>query len=51
MHGGTAVLAETDELIGGEYYVVENTRNFETAQAFVDMVDRFKVLNPMTCSL
>ena len=42
MHGGTAVLAETDELIGGEYYVVENTRDFETAQAFVDMVERFK---------
>ena len=42
MHGGTAVLAETDELIGGEYYVVENSRNFETAQAFVQMVERFK---------
>eukprot|EP01051_Picozoa_sp_SAG22_P012472 SAG22_NODE_1301_length_4800_cov_6.150394_3_plen_217_part_00 len=42
MHGGTAVLAETDELIGGETYVVENSRDFETAQAFVDMVERFK---------
>ena len=80
MHGGTAVLAETDELIGGESapaaghcqclrrtplcfptetptnvgademvgngagetYVVENSRNLETAQAFIDMVERFK---------
>jgi altronate dehydratase len=42
MHGGTVILAETDELIGGETYVVENSRDFETAQAFVDMVERFK---------
>ena len=39
-HGGSAVLAETDELIGGETYVVENSRDFATAQAFVDMVCR-----------
>ena len=32
-HGGSAVLAETDELIGGETYVVENSRDFATAQA------------------
>ena len=31
-HGGSAVLAETDELIGGESYVVENSRDFATAQ-------------------
>jgi altronate dehydratase len=41
-HGGSAVLAETDELIGGETYVVENSRDFATAQAFVAMVERFK---------
>ena len=29
-------------MIGGEYYVVQNSRNFEVAQAFVAMVERFK---------
>ena len=32
-NGGTVVLAETDELIGAEEYVVSNAANLETAKA------------------
>lgn len=41
-HGGTANLAETDELIGAEPYVLANVRDFATAQRFLDMVERFQ---------
>ncbi len=41
-YGGAANLAETDELIGAEPYVLQNARDFETARKFLDTVDRFK---------
>jgi len=40
--GGTALLAETDELIGAEEYVIKNARTKEVAQRFLDTVQRFK---------
>ena len=41
-YGGAANLAETDELIGAEPYVLQNTRDFETARKFLDTIERFK---------
>lgn len=41
-HGGSANLAETDELIGAEPYVLGNVRDLETARAFLDKIDRFQ---------
>lgn len=41
-YGGSANLAETDELIGAETYVLDKVENIETAKKFVAMVDRFK---------
>ena len=40
--GGGANLAETDELIGAEPYVLKNVRDAATAQRFLMMVERFK---------
>ena len=40
--GGAANLAETDELIGAEPYVLDRVRDADTAQRFLDMVQRFK---------
>lgn len=40
--GGSANLAETDELIGAESYVLDKLERLETAQAFLAMVERFK---------
>lgn len=40
--GGAANLAETDELIGAEHYVLQNVRDMETARRFLRMIDRFK---------
>ena len=40
--GGAANLAETDELIGAEPYVLQNVRDVETAERFLHMVERFK---------
>ncbi|MGY1836513.1 UxaA family hydrolase [Blastococcus sp. SYSU DS0510] len=40
--GGSAVLAETDELIGAEDYVLANVRDAETARRFLAAVERFK---------
>ena len=40
--GGAANLAETDELIGAEPYVLQNVRDLETARRFLHMVERFK---------
>jgi len=41
-HGGSANLAETDELIGAEPYVLDNVRDFATAQRFLQMIERFQ---------
>ena len=41
-NGGAANLAETDELIGAEYYVLQNVRDLETARRFLQTVERFK---------
>lgn len=41
-HGGAAVLAETDELIGAEGYVLESVRDVEVARAFLRAVESFK---------
>lgn len=41
-HGGSAVLAETDELIGAEGYVLDNVRDLETARRFLAAVERFQ---------
>lgn len=40
--GGTANLAETDELIGAESYVLSNVRDLETAKAFLARSERFQ---------
>ena len=39
--GGSANLAETDELIGAEPYLLQNVRNLATAQQFLAAIDRF----------
>ena len=41
-HGGAANLAETDELIGAEPYMLENVRDAATARAFLDKIENFK---------
>ncbi|TCC59411.1 altronate hydrolase [Kribbella pittospori] len=41
-HGGAAVLAETDELIGAEPYVLKNVRDLATAQRFLATIRSFK---------
>lgn len=41
-NGGAANLAETDELIGAEPYVLSNVRDLETAQTFLRKIDIFK---------
>lgn len=41
-HGGSANLAETDELIGAENYVLEKVRDAETITQFLNLVERFK---------
>ncbi|MCZ6676063.1 MAG: UxaA family hydrolase [Candidatus Poribacteria bacterium] len=40
-YGGCANLAETDELIGAERYVLQNVKDLETAQKFLDTIERF----------
>ena len=40
--GGGAVLAETDELIGAEGYVLENVRSEEVAVRFLRAIESFK---------
>lgn len=42
--GGIANLAETDELIGAESYVLKNVRDLETARRFLATIERFKEL-------
>ena len=41
-HGGSANLAETDELIGAEPYVLENVRDAATARKFLEKIEGFK---------
>lgn len=41
-YGGAASLAETDELIGAEPYVLSKVRNVKTARKFLELVQRFK---------
>ena len=41
-HGGSANLAETDELIGAEPYVLGNVRDLETARAFLRQLEIFQ---------
>jgi len=41
-YGGTANLAETDELMGAEHYVLRNVKDVATARKFLDTVERFK---------
>ncbi len=43
-HGGAANLAETDELIGAESYVLGNVRDLATARAFLRKVEEFQTL-------
>ncbi|WP_134701309.1 UxaA family hydrolase [Ammoniphilus sp. YIM 78166] len=41
-YGGAANLAETDELIGAEPYVLQKVRDIETARKFLTLVENFK---------
>ena len=41
-YGGCANLAETDELIGSEAYVLQNARDLPTARQFLNTIERFK---------
>ena len=41
-YGGCANLAETDELIGSEAYVLQNARDLPTARKFLRTIERFK---------
>ena len=41
-YGGSANLAETDELIGAETYVLDKVRDSATAKKFLSFVERFK---------
>lgn len=41
-NGGTANLAETDELIGAEPYVLDNVKDLETARDFLHRIEAFK---------
>ncbi len=40
--GGAANLAETDELMGAEHYVLQNVKDLDTASTFLDTIARFK---------
>ena len=41
-YGGAANLAETDELIGAEPYVLQKVKDVTTAKRFLEIVERFK---------
>ena len=41
-HGGAANLAETDELVGSEAYVLKKARDAESIQHFLQQSERFK---------
>jgi altronate dehydratase len=42
-YGGSANLAETDELIGAEPYVLQKIRDLDTARKFLMLIEGFKV--------
>lgn len=41
-YGGSAQLAETNELIGAESYVLKNVKDLSTAQRFLEMIRKYK---------
>ncbi len=41
-YGGCANLAETDELIGAEEYLLQNVKDLQTAQKFLNTIETFK---------
>jgi altronate dehydratase len=41
-YGGTAHLAETDELIGAESYMLQNVKDLDTARKFLATIEAFK---------
>jgi len=41
-HGGQAVLAETDELMGAESYILKHVKDLHTARGFMEIVEGFK---------
>ncbi len=41
-YGGSSNLAETDELIGAEHYILQNVKDLQTARKFLDTIERFK---------
>ena len=41
-HGGSANLAETDELIGAESYILQNVSSIQVARKFLSTVERFQ---------
>ena len=41
-YGGAAHLAETDELIGAESYMLQNVKDLATARKFLDTIEAFK---------
>jgi len=41
-YGGAANLAETDELIGAEEYILQNVRDLATARQFLEKLERFQ---------
>jgi len=41
-YGGAANLAETDELMGAEPYVLQKVRTVETARKFLTLIEQFK---------
>ncbi|MYF97728.1 altronate dehydratase, partial [Candidatus Poribacteria bacterium] len=41
-YGGCANLAETDELIGAESYLLQNVKDIQTAKKFLNTVEQFK---------
>ena len=41
-HGGIGVLCETDEIAGGEAYMIKGVRDLPTARALLACIDRFR---------
>ena len=49
-YGAAVNLAETDELIGAEPYMLQNAKDFETASRFLEVIERFKERAPLARS-
>ena len=41
-YGGSAVIAETSELVGAEAYMLQKVKDLETAQAFLSTIEKLK---------